>query len=108
MCVTGRIVSSYLRKEASRSAPNAVCCDVDAFLGHLSTSGLLQVTTSQDRIALVPECEPKSPRVYRHVAFDLETFDHLKEWQRVLEATSNQKLTNSEVLRSLVLAHRLP
>jgi hypothetical protein len=44
-------------------------------------------------------------RIYREVVFDLETFDALKEWQRTLERVHRRTLTNSAVLRSLILSH---
>lgn len=48
------------------------------------------------------------PRIYRQVTFDLETFDHLKAWHRELQQFYGVPLTNSELLRTLILAHRLP
>jgi hypothetical protein len=47
-------------------------------------------------------------RVYRSVAFDVETFDALKEWQRDLEETLGERIGNAEVLRMLILAHHAP
>ena len=46
-------------------------------------------------------------RVFRSVAFDVETFDAFKTWERILSAKVNRKLTNNEVLRMLVLSHLL-
>ena len=42
--------------------------------------------------------------IYRHVTMDLETFDVFKAWERSLSRETGRKLTNSEVMRMLVLA----
>lgn len=39
---------------------------------------------------------------------DLETFTRIKQWQRSLIASTGQKLTNSQVLRMLILSHPVP
>lgn len=49
-----------------------------------------------------PELDPT--RIHRLVTMDLPTFDALKTWQRKLQAALNRELTNSEVLRMLILA----
>lgn len=35
---------------------------------------------------------------------DVETFNHIKQWQRSLCASTGRKLTNSQVLRVLILS----
>jgi len=47
-------------------------------------------------------------RIYRHVTMDVETFDVFKDWGRWLSHVTGFALTNSEVLRMLVLAHPTP
>ena len=46
------------------------------------------------------------PLVYRHVAFDLVSFDALKAIQRNLEGQQRRSLTNAEVLRHVLLMHQ--
>lgn len=52
--------------------------------------------------AIEPELHPH--RIYRHVTLDLPTFDVFKNWQRRLESAQRRSLSNSEVLRMLILA----
>jgi hypothetical protein len=40
--------------------------------------------------------------VYRNVTFQVETFDKLKAWQRLLEEQTGRLLTNSEVLCEVI------
>lgn len=42
--------------------------------------------------------EPLGPLVYRNVAFTIETFDRLKDFQRELEQAEGRTVTNSEAL----------
>jgi len=42
---------------------------------------------------------------YRTIAFNRETFDLLKEFQRVLEGQIRRHTTNAEVLAYLILTH---
>lgn len=48
------------------------------------------------------------PRIYREVTFDVETFDHLKAWHRELERVHGHAITNSELLRVLILSVPAP
>jgi len=45
------------------------------------------------------------PRIHRHVSFDLETFDTLQDAKRRLSPTDGFSLTNSGLLRMLILSH---
>jgi len=47
-------------------------------------------------------------RVFRDIRFDLESFDRLKDWERVLSRHHGRKLSNAEVLRVLLLSAPLP
>ena len=47
------------------------------------------------------------PRIYRQVTFDGQTFDRFQEAKRSLSAAEKKNLTNSEVLRVLLLSHPL-
>ena len=44
-------------------------------------------------------------RVFRQVAFDVETFDALQDMKRALNDYWCDYLTNAEVLRVLILSH---
>lgn len=39
---------------------------------------------------------------------DVETFNHIKQWQRSLSGSTGRKLTNSQVLRMLILSVPAP
>lgn len=47
------------------------------------------------------------PRIYRQVTFDRLTFDRFQGSKRHLSAAERLNLTNSEVLRVLLLSHPL-
>lgn len=47
------------------------------------------------------------PRIHRQVSFDVQTFDALQDAKRQLSVTEGFPLTNSGVLRMLVLSHPL-
>lgn len=55
-----------------------------------------------DPATISPDLHPT--RIHRLLTLDLPTFDALKGWQRTLQAELRRELTNSEVLRMLVLA----
>lgn len=55
-----------------------------------------------DPSTISPALDPT--RIHRMFTLDLPTFDAFKTWQRKLQAALNQELTNSEVLRMLILA----
>ncbi len=44
-------------------------------------------------------------KVYRNITFDLEGFDLLQDIKRFLEAHNKTRLTNSQVIRCLLLSH---
>jgi hypothetical protein len=48
---------------------------------------------------------PTSALIYRQVSFSLQAFDRLKDFQRHLERTEGQRLTNSQALDRLILSH---
>ncbi len=60
------------------------------------------MTNPYDPSLINPDLQPV--RVHRQVTFDLPTFDALKAWQRRLESCLRRDLTNSEVIRMLLLA----
>jgi len=45
---------------------------------------------------------------FRIARMDMETFNRIKQWQRSLIASTGRKLTNSQVLRMLILSHPAP
>ncbi len=47
-------------------------------------------------------------RVFRDIRFDVQSFDRLKDWERVLSRQHGRKLSNAEVLRVLLLSAPLP
>lgn len=59
-----------------------------------------------DCFASLPESAPCRSRIHRAVSFDLETFDRLKDLQRALQSQAGQLLTNSDVLRVVILGCR--
>lgn len=44
-------------------------------------------------------------KVYRNITFDLDGFDLLQDIKRFLEAHHKTRLTNSQVMRCLLLSH---
>lgn len=54
-------------------------------------------------IAVSPRLD--RPRIYRQVSFDKRTFDLFQEAKRCLSSAKEAHLTNSEVLRMLLLSH---
>jgi hypothetical protein len=53
---------------------------------------------------VAPETQHVPPIIYRQVAFTLEAFDRLKDWQRRLERTEGRRFTNSELLDRVIRA----
>ena len=44
-------------------------------------------------------------KVYRNITFDLDGFDLLQDIKRFLEAHHKTRLTNSQVVRCLLMSH---
>ena len=55
---------------------------------------------------------PKLPKaekvIYREVTLSLQAFNRLKDWQRFLEATEGERMTNGELIDRLILAYPMP
>ncbi len=52
------------------------------------------------------ETKVETPRIFRQVGFDLETFDVLQDVKRYLENEHDRgRLPNASVLRCLVMSH---
>lgn len=54
------------------------------------------------------EANKPHPVIHRQVSFSRAAFDHLKEWQRRMEAEEGRRFTNGQVLDRIILAFPLP
>ena len=45
----------------------------------------------------------RAPYIYRHVSFEFEAFNKLKEYQRKLEIAEGRTMTNGEALSRFIL-----
>lgn len=61
--------------------------------------------SSLDPIALLAFLELAQPLAVRTIAFDIPTFDALKDFQRRLESFVRQRVCNAGVLKYLILTH---
>lgn len=61
--------------------------------------------SSIDPVALLALLELMQPLAVRTVAFDIPTFDALKDFQRRLEGFVRRRVGNAGVLKYLILTH---
>ena len=61
--------------------------------------------SSIDPIALLAFLELTQPLAVRTIAFDIPTFDALKDFQRRLESFVKRRVANAGVLKYLILTH---